>query len=134
MRQHSVLYTYLGTLRYRNKHRTVVLEGRRGIEESETEAVSLSAQVLDRLFNLTREHQVKTLFILEGFNNKRIKDKFLSYLSKNTDLIIDMDNYNKAEDLYIPLDGHWSASGNNYIAEIILEYISRRDLLQSEES
>jgi len=129
LRSHSVLYTFLGTLRYRNQHRTVEIVNRREDIETEIKGVSLAIEALDKLFDLAERNQIKTLFILEGFYKDKIKKEFLSYLTKKTDLIIDMDNFNKQDGLYIPLDGHWSASGNKYIAGIVLEYIRERRVL-----
>lgn len=129
LRRNSVMYAFFGTLRYRNKLRTVELETRRKNIEVEMEGVSRSIKVLDRFFDLVDKNQIKTLFILEGFYNKPVKDRFLKYLAKKTNWIIDMDDLNKIRDSYILRDGHWSVLGNSYIADLVFKYLKDNHIL-----
>ena len=129
LRKNSVGYAFLGTLRHRNKQRSLELQARRKDLEAELEGLRRSEEVLDRFFSLAAETRAKTLFILEGFHNQIVKNEFLECLSKKTGMIIDLSDFNKVNELRIPADGHWSASGNEYIADIILEYITDRQLL-----
>ncbi len=128
LRRNSVMYTFLGSLRHRNKFKSNEVETRRKNVNVEMKGVVSSVQVLDRFFNLGDKNHFKTIFILEGFNNKSVKDEFLNYLSQKTNWIIDIDDF-KGKDSYVLRDGHWSAFGNSYIADLVFKYLKDSHIL-----
>lgn len=128
LRRNSVMYTFLGTLRYRNKFKSNEFESTRK-NDIEMKGLTRSIQVLNRFFDLVDKNHLKTLFILEGFYNKPVKDRFLKYLAKRTNWIIDMDDLNKIRDSYVLRDGHWSDLGNSYIADLVFKYLKDSHIL-----
>lgn len=126
LRNHSVFYTYLGTLRHRNIAKVKTNEDN---VADDSRGLIKAKQVLDQFFVSANNNKFKALFILVGFSNKQIKEEFIHYLTGKTNFVMDLNDLGLNRSLYLPRDGHWSAYGNSYIADLIFNYLRNNNLL-----
>jgi len=129
LRQNSVGYTFLGTLRHRNRQRGQEIQSRSKDIEAELEGVCRSKKVLDRFFELTTQNNIENIFILDSFYDQKVKDEFMSYLFGKTKMIIDLNGMDTISQMRFRGDGHWTILGNKHIAELISNYIKIKQLL-----
>jgi len=130
LRNRSVFYAFLGTLRHRNRYRFDEEGMKKETVEREIRGVAKSIDVLDRFFKYTGEKGLKTVFVLELFREDIVKSSFLKYLSEKTPYIIDLDQLDKNNDFYLPRDGHWSVNGSRQIASLIYNYLIKEGLVK----
>jgi len=129
MRNYSVMYAALGTLRHRNKLRAMQMADAKDNMSLQMEGLEKSEEVLDLFFNYLNVHKIKSVFILEYFQDDKLKEEFVKYLSGKTSYIIDMHDFSNQKGLYLPVDGHWSKAGGDFLAKQVFVYLMEKDLL-----
>jgi len=129
LRENSVAYTYLGTLRYRNRQRGIEMDERHAETDSETQGINRAKDVLNQLFTLCNDQGIDVIIVFDGFHNQNLKAQFLEYLTSKTGHILDLAAYDEFEEMRFDGDGHWTVTGNDYVAEVLFQYIKENQLI-----